>query len=73
MRRKFSSMGGRAPGNRPVERMLAPDWAQKMLCITCPIGEQHLLSSFRRTEALQGAMNIRVYVYRTGTCSRIIS
>ena len=28
---------------------LNPDWAQKMLCITvlCPIGKQHLLSSFR--------------------------
>ena len=38
-RRKFSSTGGKAPGYRlspdhfqTVERMLAPDWAQKMLC-----------------------------------------
>ena len=55
-RRKFSSMGGRAAGYRlspdhfqTVKRMLAPDWAQKMLyyCVLCPIGEQHLLSSFR--------------------------
>ena len=30
-------------------------------CAHCPIGEQHLLSSFRRTDALQGAMNVRVY------------
>ena len=42
-RRKFSSMGGRAPGYRlspdhfqTVKRMLAPDWAQKMLCIIVP-------------------------------------
>ena len=40
-RGKFSSTGGRAPGYRlsqdhfqTVKRMLAPDWAQKMLCIT---------------------------------------
>ena len=53
-RRKFSSSGGRAPGYRlspdhfqTVKWMLAPDWAQKMLCIIVPIGEQHLLSSFR--------------------------
>ena len=39
-RRKFSSTGGRAPGYRlsqdhfqMVKRKLAPDWAQKMLCI----------------------------------------
>ena len=34
---------------RTAKRMLAPDWAPKMLCITvlCPIGEQHLLSPFR--------------------------
>ena len=39
-RRKFSNTGGRAPGYRlsqdhfqTVKRMLAPDWAQKMLCI----------------------------------------
>ena len=42
-RRKFSSMGGRAPGYRlspdhfqTVKRMLVPDWAQKMLCIIVP-------------------------------------
>ena len=42
-RRKFSSTGGKAPGYRlspdrfqTVERMLAPDWAQKMLCIIVP-------------------------------------
>ena len=42
-RRKFSSTGGRAPGYRlsqdhfqAVKRMLAPDWAQKMLCIIVP-------------------------------------
>ena len=49
--------GRKSPGHRlspdhfkTVTRMLAPDWAQKMLCITvllCPIGKQHLLSSFR--------------------------
>ena len=27
--------------------MLVPDWAQKMLCIIGPIGEQFLLNSFR--------------------------
>ena len=39
-RRKFTSMGGRAAGYRlspdhfqTVKRMLAPDWAQKMVCI----------------------------------------
>ena len=53
-RRKFSIMGRRAPGYRlspdhfqTVKRMLAADWAQKMLCIMVPIGEQFLLSSFR--------------------------
>ena len=42
-RRKFSSTGGKAPGYRlspdhfqAVKRMLAPDWAQKMLCIIVP-------------------------------------
>ena len=41
--RKFSSTGGKAPGYRlspehsqTDKRMLAPDWAQKMLCITVP-------------------------------------
>ena len=41
--RKFSIMGRRAPGYRlspdhfqTVERMLAADWAQKMLCIIVP-------------------------------------
>ena len=41
--RKFSSNGGRAPGYRLLpnyfqkfERMPAPDWAQKMLCIIVP-------------------------------------
>ena len=39
-RRKFSSTGGKAPGYllspdhfQTVKRILAPDWAQKMLCI----------------------------------------
>ena len=39
----FSSMGERAPGYRfppsyfqKFKRMPAPDWAQKMLCITVP-------------------------------------
>ena len=39
----FSSTGGKAPGYRlspdhfqTVKRMLAPDWAQKMLCIIVP-------------------------------------
>ena len=42
-RRKFSSTGERAPGYRlspnyfqKFKRMLAPDWAQKMLCIIVP-------------------------------------
>ena len=42
-RRKFSSTGGKAPGYRlspdhfqTVKQMLAPDWAQKMLCIIVP-------------------------------------
>ena len=42
-RRKFSSTGGKAPGYglspdhfQTVKRMLAPDWAQKMLCIIMP-------------------------------------
>ena len=42
-RQRFSSTGGRAPGYRlssdhfqTVKRMLAPDWAQKMLCIIVP-------------------------------------
>ena len=42
-RRKFSSTGVRAPGYllspdhfQTVKRMLAPDWAQKMLCIIVP-------------------------------------
>ena len=26
--------------------MLAPDWAEKCFVLFCPIGEQHLLSSF---------------------------
>ena len=41
--RKFSSTGERAPGYRlspsyfqKFQRMLAPDWAQKMLCIIMP-------------------------------------
>ena len=44
-RRKFSSTGGKAPGYRlspdhfqTVKRMLAPNWAQKMLCIIVPNG-----------------------------------
>ena len=43
VRRKFSSKGGRAPGYRllqdhfqTVKRMLAPNWAQKVLCIIVP-------------------------------------
>ena len=42
-RRKLLSTGGKAPGYRlspdhfqKVKRMLAPDWAQKMLCIILP-------------------------------------
>ena len=42
-RRRFSSTDGKAPGYRlsprhfqTVKRMLAPDWAQKMLCIIVP-------------------------------------
>ena len=42
-RRKFSSKGGRAPLYRlsadrfqKFKRMLAPDWAQKMLCVIVP-------------------------------------
>ena len=42
-RRKFSCTGERAPGYRlspnhfqTVKRMMAPDWAQKMLCIILP-------------------------------------
>ena len=42
-RQKFSSTGGKAPGYRlspdhfqTDKRMLAPDWAQKMLCIIVP-------------------------------------
>ena len=42
-RQKFSSTGGKALGYRlsldhfqMVKRMLAPDWAQKMLCIILP-------------------------------------
>ena len=42
-RRKYSSTGGRAPGYRistdhfqTVKRMLAPDWAQKLVCIIVP-------------------------------------
>ena len=42
-RRKFSSTSGRTPGYRlsadhfqAVKQMLAPDWAQKMLCIIVP-------------------------------------
>ena len=41
--RKFSSMGGRAPGYRlslnyfqKFKQMPAPDWAQKVLCIIVP-------------------------------------
>ena len=42
-RRKYSSTGGRAPGYRISKdhfqtewRMLAPDWAQKLVCIIVP-------------------------------------
>ena len=37
-RRKFSSTGGKVPGYhfQTVKRMLALDWAQKMLCIIVP-------------------------------------
>ena len=42
-RQKSSSTGGKAPGYQlspdhfqTVKRMLAPDWAQKMLCIIMP-------------------------------------
>ena len=51
---KFSSKDGIAPGYRlspdhfqKIKRMLAPDWAQKMLCIIVPNRRTHLLSSFR--------------------------
>ena len=50
----FSSKDGIAPGYRlspdhfqKVKLMLAPDWAQKMLCIIVPNRRTHLLSSFR--------------------------
>ena len=53
MGRKFSSKGGRAPGYlltpdhfQKFNRMPAPDWAQKMLCIIVPNQRTHLLSSF---------------------------
>ena len=43
VRRTFSNMDGRAPGYwlspdhfQMVKRMLVPDWAQKMLCISVP-------------------------------------
>ena len=43
---KFSSKDGIAPGYRlspdhfqKIKRMLAPDWAQKMLVLLCPIDE----------------------------------
>ena len=52
--RKFSSTCKGAPGYRlspnyfqKFKQMPAPDWAQKMLVLLCPIGEQFLLSSFR--------------------------
>ena len=42
-RRKFSSTGGRAPGYllspdhfQTVKRILAPDWAQNLLCVIVP-------------------------------------
>jgi len=45
VQQKFLSTGGRAPGYRlspnhfqTVKRMLAPDWAQKMLGIIVPNG-----------------------------------
>ena len=47
-------MGGRAPGYRlspdhfqTVKRKLVPDWGQKCFVLLCPVGEQHILSSFR--------------------------
>ena len=54
VRWKFSSSGGRAPGFwllldhlQTVKRMLAPDWAQKMLCIIVPNRhKQHFRSFF---------------------------
>ena len=52
--RKLSSAGERAPRYRlspnyfpKFKRMLAPDWAQRMLCIIVPNRRTHLLSSFR--------------------------
>ena len=61
--RKFSSTGGRAPGYwlsqdhfQTVRRMLAPDWAQKMLCIIVPnrrtVSPEHLPFSWVRTRRL---------------------
>ena len=38
------TLTGPFPNNQAIA---FPDWAQKMLCIILPIGEQFLLSSFR--------------------------
>ena len=70
-RRKFSSSGGRASGYRlspghfeTVKRMLAPDWAQKMLCIIVPNLRTASLEFFScvRTRPLLSLQNgLRVY------------
>ena len=70
-RRKFSSTGGRAPGYRlspghfeTIKRMLAPDWAQKMLCIIVPNLRTASLEFFScvRTRPLLSLQNgLRVY------------
>ena len=50
-RRKFSSTGGRAPGYRLPLDHFQTSWLlighKKCFVLLCPIGEQHLLSSFR--------------------------
>ena len=50
-KRRDESSKANAPGYRPspdlfktVKRMLAPQWAQKMLVLLSPVGEQHRLS-----------------------------
>ena len=57
--------GGKAPGYRlspdhfqTVKRMLAPDWAQKILCIIVPNQRTASLSSFH--EGLNGVVAFTV-------------
>ena len=51
VRQKFSSTGGKAPGYRTISKRSSECWLlighKKCLVLLCPIGEQHLLSSFR--------------------------